>query len=144
MAWRSAGARCRQRRPWNVPKPGSTQLARHHETVPHQSNQPTQRLTWRWVFPRLEGMHRVRLTRDSRVHDLLEGLGPVQVNILRLFGEEVGHLYQISPSEGLLNVGSNVNFFSFKLTHYQTLSSLDRSGIVWWVSGVLLVCLTGI
>jgi transposase len=74
------------------------QVARQHETVPNQINQPTQRPTVRWVFQRLEGMHRVRITRESKVHDLIEGLGTVPAKILRLFGEEVCHLYQISPS----------------------------------------------
>ncbi|HEX9867477.1 MAG TPA: IS1634 family transposase, partial [Candidatus Tectomicrobia bacterium] len=73
------------------------QLARQHETVPNQINHPTQRPTLRWVFQRLEGIHRVRLTRASKVHDLIEGLGTVQANILRLFGEEVCQLYRISP-----------------------------------------------
>ena len=74
------------------------QLARQHETVPNQINQPTQRPTLRWVFQLLEGIHRVRITRESKVHDLIEGLGTVQAKILRLFGEEVCQLYQISPS----------------------------------------------
>jgi transposase len=74
------------------------QLARQHETVPHQINQPTPRPTLRWVFQLLEGIHRVRITRASKVHDLIEGLGTVQAKILRLFGEEVCQLYQISPS----------------------------------------------
>jgi len=73
-------------------------LARQHETVPNQINRPTQRPTLRWVFQRLEGMHRVRITRESQVHDLIEGLGTVPAKILRLFGEEVCQLYQISPS----------------------------------------------
>lgn len=73
-------------------------LARPHETVPHQINQPTQRPTWRWVFQRLAGIHRVRITRESTVHDLIAGLGAVPANILRLFGEEVCQLYQIAPS----------------------------------------------
>jgi hypothetical protein len=43
-------------------------------------------------------MHRVRITRESTVHDLIAGLGAVPANILRLFGEEVCQLYQIAPS----------------------------------------------
>ena len=72
------------------------QLARQHETVPNQINQPTQRPTLRWVFQRLEGLHRVRITRESEVQDLIEGVGTVPANILRLFGEEVCRLYQIA------------------------------------------------
>jgi transposase len=73
------------------------QLARQHDTIPNQINQPTERPTLRWVFQLLEGIHRVRVTVQGKVHDLIEGLNEVQVKILRLFGEEVCRLYQISP-----------------------------------------------
>ena len=73
------------------------QLAHHHETVPHQINPPTTSPTLRWVFPLLEGIHRVRVTVQGQVHDLIEGLNDVQINVLRLFGEAVCRLYQISP-----------------------------------------------
>ena len=72
------------------------QLAKHQETVPNQINQPTTSPTWRWIFPLLEGIHRVRLTLQGQVHDLIEGLNDVQITILRLFGNEVCRLYQIS------------------------------------------------
>jgi transposase len=74
------------------------QLAHHHETVPNQINQPTTSPTLRWVFQLLEGIHRVRVTVQGQVHDLIEGLNDVQINVLRLFGEEVCRLYHISPS----------------------------------------------
>jgi transposase len=73
------------------------QLARHNETVPTQINQPTARPTLRWVFQLLEGIHRVRVTVQGKVHDLIEGLNAVQIKILRLFGDQVCRLYQISP-----------------------------------------------
>jgi transposase len=73
------------------------QLSRQHETIPNQINQPTDRPTLRWVFQLLEGIHRVRLTVQGQVHDLIEGLNEVQIKVLRLFGEEVCQLYQISP-----------------------------------------------
>ena len=73
------------------------QLSRQHETIPNQINQPTERPTLRWVFQLLEGMHRVRVTVQGKVHDLIEGLNEVQTRVLRLFGEEVCQLYQISP-----------------------------------------------
>ena len=57
----------------------------------------TERPTLRWVFQRLAGMHRVRVTVQSEVHDLMEGRKEVQIKILRLFGQEVCRLYQISP-----------------------------------------------
>jgi transposase len=73
------------------------QLARHNETVPNQINQPTERPTLRWVFQLLEGIHRVRVTVHGHVHDLIEGLNDVKIKVLRLFGEGVCQLYQISP-----------------------------------------------
>ncbi len=72
-------------------------LAHQTETVPNQINQPTERPTLRWVFQLLEGIHRVRVTVQDQVHDLIEGLNEVKIKILRLFGEEVCRLYQISP-----------------------------------------------
>jgi transposase len=73
------------------------QLVRQNETIPNQINQPTQQPTLRWVFQLLEGIHRVQVTVHDQVQDLIEGLNDIQVKILRLFGEEVCHLYQISP-----------------------------------------------
>jgi len=73
------------------------QLAHQNETVPNQINQPTARPTLRWVFQLLAGIHRVRATVQGKVHDLIEGLNEVKIKILRLFGEEVCRLYQISP-----------------------------------------------
>jgi transposase len=74
------------------------QLAKHHGTVPNQINQPTTSPTLRWVFQLLEGIHRVRVTIQGQVHDLIEGLNDVQITILRLFGKEVCCLYQISST----------------------------------------------
>jgi transposase len=73
------------------------QLARQNETVPNQINQPTGRPTLRWVFQLLEGIHRVRVTVQGQVYDLVEGLNEVTIKVLRLFGEGVCRLYQISP-----------------------------------------------
>src|SRR5262245_46070752 len=72
------------------------QLAQHHETVPNQINQATLSPTLRWIFQLLEGIHRVQVTVQGQVHDLIEGLNEVQIKILRLFGNEVCRLYQIS------------------------------------------------
>ena len=71
-------------------------LATHQETVPNQIKQPTTSPTLRWVFQLLEGIHRIRMTVQGQAHDLIEGLHDVQVKILRLFGNEVCRLYQIS------------------------------------------------
>jgi transposase len=73
------------------------QLAAHNETVPNQINQPTTAPTLRWVFQLLEGIHRVRVTAQGQIHDLIEGLNDVQIKVLRRFGEHVCWLYQISP-----------------------------------------------
>ena len=73
-------------------------LARHNETVPNQINQPTRRPTLRWVFQLLEGIHRVRVTVQGQVYDLVEGLNEGKIKVLRLFGEGVCRLYQISPA----------------------------------------------
>jgi transposase len=72
-------------------------LTKQNETIPNHINQPTERPTLRWVFQLLEGIHRVRVTVQGEVHDLIEGLNEVQIKILRLFGQEVCRLYQISP-----------------------------------------------
>jgi transposase len=72
------------------------ELARQKESLPNQINQPTQRPTLRWVFQLLEGIHRVRVIVQDQVHDLIEGLNEVQIKILRLFGQDVCQIYQIS------------------------------------------------
>jgi transposase len=71
------------------------ELARPNETLPNQINQPTNRPTLRWVFQVLEGIERVRLRVDGRVQDLITGLNEVKIKILRLFGEQVCHVYQL-------------------------------------------------
>jgi transposase len=71
-------------------------LARQNESLPNQINQPTQRPTLRWVFQLLEGIHRVRVIVQDQVHNLIEGLNEVQIKILRMFGQEVCQIYQIS------------------------------------------------
>lgn len=71
-------------------------LARQQESLPNQIHQPTQRPTLRWVFQLLEGIHRVRMIVQDQVHDLIEGLNEVQIKILRLFGQDVCQIYQIS------------------------------------------------
>jgi hypothetical protein len=41
-------------------------------------------------------MHRVRVTRQGQGHELIAGRNDVQITILRLFGNAVCRLYQIS------------------------------------------------
>jgi len=72
------------------------ELARQKESLPNQINQPTQRPTLRWVFQLLEGIHRVRGSVQGQIHDLIAGLNKVQIKILRLFGQDVCQIYQIS------------------------------------------------
>jgi hypothetical protein len=71
-------------------------LVNRHDTIPNQIHQPTERPTLRWVFQLLEGIHRVRVLGQGQVHDVIEGLNEVQIKILRLFGDAVCRLYQIS------------------------------------------------
>jgi transposase len=71
------------------------ELARQNDTIPNQINQPTSRPTLRWVFQVLEGIERVRVTVDDQVRDLITGLNEVKIKILRLFGEQVCHVYQL-------------------------------------------------
>jgi transposase len=73
------------------------ELARQKKSLPNQINQPTQCPTLRWVFQLLEGIHRVRVSVQGQIHDLIEGLNKVQITILRLFGQDVCQIYQISP-----------------------------------------------
>jgi transposase len=72
------------------------QLVPLHETVPNQINQPTASPTLRWVFQLLDGIHRVRVTVQGQVHVLIEGLNDIQIKVLRLLGQRVCDLYQIS------------------------------------------------
>jgi hypothetical protein len=44
----------------------------------------------------LDGIHRIRVTIQGQVHALIEGLNDIQLNVLRLFGQGVCRLYQIS------------------------------------------------
>ena len=71
------------------------ELASQNETIPNQINQPTNRPTLRWVFQVLEGIERVRLMVDGQLRDLITGLNEVKIKILRLFGEQVCHVYQL-------------------------------------------------
>jgi transposase len=71
------------------------ELARQNETIPNQINQPTSRPTLRWVFQVLEGIERVRVMVEGKVHELITGLNEVKIKILRFFGERVCQIYQL-------------------------------------------------
>jgi transposase len=74
------------------------ELVRQKESLPNQINQRTQRPTLRWVFQLLAGINRVRVSGQGQMHDLIEGLNEVQIKILRLFGQKVCQIYQISSA----------------------------------------------
>jgi hypothetical protein len=71
--------------------------ARRGETRPNQIHQPTARPTVRWLFQRLDGMHRLRVTVHGKGYDLSEGLNEIQSTILRVFGAAVCQRYHIAP-----------------------------------------------
>src|SRR5215470_17883632 len=71
------------------------ELSRQNETIPNQINKPTGRPTLRWVFQVLEGIERVRVTVEGEMHAMITGLNTVKIKILRLFGEQVCHMYQL-------------------------------------------------
>ncbi len=71
------------------------ELVRQNETIPNQINHPTNRPTLRWVFQVLEGIERVRVKVAGQVQELITGLNEVKIKILRLFGEQVCHVYQL-------------------------------------------------
>ncbi len=71
------------------------ELVRQNETIPNQINHPTNRPTLRWVFQVLEGIERVRVKVEGQVQELITGLNEVKIKILRLFGVQVCHVYQL-------------------------------------------------
>ena len=71
------------------------ELVRQNETIPNQINHPTNRPTLRWVFQVLEGIERVRVKVEGQVQELITGLHEGKIKILRLFGEQVCHVYQL-------------------------------------------------
>jgi transposase len=73
-------------------------LEAQKETLPDQIGRPTERPTLRWVFQMLEGIHRVVLHTATLSQTLMEGLSELRIKILRLFGQNVCHIYQISSA----------------------------------------------
>lgn len=72
------------------------QLEAQEETLPNQIGQPTSKPTLRWIFQLLDGIHRVRLYVEGHLRIIIEGLTDLRRKILRLFGQTVCQLYQIS------------------------------------------------
>ena len=79
-----------QRRARNV-------LEAQEDTLPNQIGQPTATPTLRWIFQLLDGIHRVTVHIQDTVTILIEGLTDLKRKILRLFGQNVCHIYQLSP-----------------------------------------------
>lgn len=71
------------------------ELVRQNETIPNQINHPTNRPTLRWVFQMLEGIERVCIQVAEQVQELITGLTAGKIKILRLFGAQVCHMYQV-------------------------------------------------
>ena len=71
-------------------------LAKIGETIPNQINQPTCRPTLRWLFQCMEGIHRLLLNIGSEVTCIVDGITELRMKIIRLFGERVCQIYQIS------------------------------------------------
>ncbi len=66
------------------------------ETIPNQINQPTSKPTLRWVFQCMEGIHQVLLNIGGQVSCIVDGITELKVKIIRLFGQRVCQIYQIS------------------------------------------------
>ena len=73
-------------------------LADTAQTLPNQIGQPTQRPTLRWIFQLLEGIHRVVFTVGETVITFIEGVTDLRRQILRLFGQQICQVYQISSA----------------------------------------------
>ncbi len=71
------------------------ELVRQNETIPHHINHPTNRPTLRWVCQVLEGIERVRVQVAGQIQELITGLNAVKITLLRLFGAQVCHMYQL-------------------------------------------------
>jgi len=74
------------------------QLATLGETIPNQINQPTSKPTLRWVFQCMEGIHRVLLNVGGFVTYIVDGITELRMKIIRLFGQRVCQIYQISSA----------------------------------------------
>lgn len=74
------------------------ELERQRKTIPNQIRQPTERPTLRWIFQLLEGINRVIFSVQGNVKILIEGLTDLRIKILRLFGQKVCQIYQISSA----------------------------------------------
>lgn len=74
------------------------QLESQRETIPNQIGQPTERPTLRWIFQLMEGINRIVFSVQGHVKILIEGLTDLRIKILRIFGQKVCQIYQISSA----------------------------------------------
>ncbi len=73
-----------------------SELERTGESVPNQIGQPITSPTLRWVFQMLEGIDYVRVKIHGKVRNFINGITDLRRKILRLFGQTVCQIYQIS------------------------------------------------
>lgn len=73
-------------------------LAQQGETLPNQIGLPTATPTLRWIFQLLDGIHVVTVTLQHQVRVIIDGLTDLRKKILRLFGQKVCQIYQISSA----------------------------------------------
>lgn len=74
------------------------ELAQQEETLPNQIGIPTATPTLRWIFQLLEGINVVTVVIQRQVRVIMDGLTDLRKKILRLFGQKVGQIYQISSA----------------------------------------------
>ena len=74
------------------------ELAQQEETLPNQIGLPTATPTLRWIFQLLEGINVVTVVIQRQVRVIIEGLTDLRKKILRLFGQKVCQIYQISSA----------------------------------------------
>lgn len=71
-------------------------LKEQEQTLPNQIKKEIQNPTLRWVFQLLNGIHYFKIYTEKHVHYIIEGITDLRQKILRLFGESVASIYQIS------------------------------------------------
>lgn len=72
-------------------------LEEQHETLPNQIGKPTSKPTLRWVFQIFEGINFVKMKLSNEYKCIINGINSLHKKIIRLFGETVCRIYQISP-----------------------------------------------